>query len=386
MIYLDNAATTRPYDEVIEEIKKAQELFFANPSSMHAAGYEAEKKISDAKSVLFSAIGADVKGKNGELLFTSGGTESNNLAFFGLLQNSLKRKPHIITTKIEHPSVLEPVKFLESLGAEVTFVSPDENGFISPDSVLDAVQDNTKIVSVMLVNNETGAIAPISEISKKVKAKNKDILIHTDCVQAFGNTKIDVVKMGIDMLSLSAHKIHGPKGVGGLFVAKGVNLKPFLLGGHQQSNLRSGTLNTSGILGFSKAAEIMKKTFDEKQNLLLSLKERLIDNLKGNELFSINNEGDGYSPHILSLRVKNVRAEVLLHALEVHGICISAGSACSSNRPAPSHVLEAMGYSKKHIEETVRISTGAFNTLDDIDTFCEILKKEAQALSKFTRI
>lgn len=382
MIYLDNAATTQPFDEVIKETEEINKNFYANPASMHAAGYSAEKKVSTATSVALNAIHAD----SGTFLFTSGGTESNNLAFFGTLQSAIKRKPHIITTKIEHPSVLEPVKFLEELGAQVTYIDVDQKGFVNPDDVANAINDNTKLVSVMCVNNETGAIQPISEISEIVKSKNKDILFHTDCVQAFGNTPVNVKSLGVDMLSLSAHKINGPKGVGGFYFSKNVHVKPAILGGHQQMNFRSGTLNTPGICGFAKALDLTLNRVNEKNSHLVSLKNRLISQLKGCNGIHINNSDGCYAPHIISIWVKNVRSEVLLHALESHDICISAGSACSSSRPAPSHVLTAMGYDKKRIEETIRVSTGTFSTENDIDTFCSILKKEAEILSKFTRV
>ena len=381
MIYLDNAATTRPFDEVIHETEAINKEFFANPSSMHTAGYLAEKKINAAAKTAMEAVGA----KDGTFLFTSGGTESNNLAFFGTLQNAIKRRPHIITTKIEHPSVLEPVRFLEGLGAEVTYVGTDENGFVHPNEVASAIRENTKLVSVMYVNNETGAVQPISEIAKKINQANSDILFHTDCVQAFGNADISVDKLGVDMLSFSGHKINGPKGVGGFYFSRRVHVKPMILGGHQQMDLRSGTLNTPGICGFAKALELTVQNRKEKHAHLARLKHRLIAQLAGDAAFFVNNAEGNYAPHIISLRVNNVRAEVLLHALEAHGICISAGSACSSNRPAPSHVLTAMGYDKKRIEETIRVSTGAFSTEQDIDTFCTVLKEEAAALSKFIR-
>lgn len=379
MIYLDNAATTRPYDCVVDAMNEINKDFYANPSSMHAAGYAAEKKLKEAKDKILSSIGA----KGGELVFTSGGTESNNQIFFGVLKNAIKRKPHIITTAIEHPSVSEPVKALEDLGCEVTYIAPDEFGVISADSVADAIKENTRLVSVMAVNNETGAINPIADIVKKVKAKDSSIIVHSDCVQAIGNIKVDVASWGVDAISLSAHKICGPRGVGALYIRDKVRVLPYILGGHQQKNLRSGTENVAGAVGFSVAMEETVKTFDEKQKRLCALKEKIISSLDDN--FIINNEGDRYSAHIVSIRVKNVRAEVLLHALETHGICISAGSACSTNKPAPSHVLLAQGYDRKHIEETIRVSLGVYNTEEEIDTFCEILRKEAAALARFTR-
>jgi cysteine desulfurase len=379
MIYLDNAATTRPYDLVLDAMNEINRDFYANPSSMHSAGYAAEKKLSCAKEKIMQSIGA----RSGELVFTSGGTESNNQIFFGVLKNAIKRKPHIIATAIEHPSVLEPVKALETLGCEVTYIAPDEFGVISPDTVAAAIKENTKIVSVMAVNNETGAINPIADIVKKVKAKSADIIVHSDCVQAMGHIKINVDSWGVDAISLSAHKICGPRGVGALYIRQNVRVLPYILGGHQQKNLRSGTENVAGAVGFSVAMEEAVKTFDEKQKHLKSLKEQIISSLDDN--FIINNQGDVYSPHIVSIRVKNVRAEVLLHALEAHGICVSAGSACSTNKPAPSHVLLAQGYDRKHIEETIRVSLGVYNTEEEINTFCRILKEEAAALSRFTR-
>ncbi len=379
MIYLDNAATTRPYDCVVDAMNEINRDFYANPSSMHSAGYAAEKKLKEAKDKILSSIGA----KGGELVFTSGGTESNNQIFFGVLKNAIKRKPHIITTAIEHPSVSEPVKALEDLGCEITYITPDEFGVISADSVADAVKENTRLVSVMAVNNETGAINPIADIVKKVKAKDSSIIVHSDCVQAMGNIKVDVANWGVDAISLSAHKICGPRGVGALYIRDKVRVLPYILGGHQQKNLRSGTENVAGAVGFSVAMEETVKTFDEKQKRLCALKEKIISSLDEN--FIINNAGDRYSAHIVSIRVKNVRAEVLLHALEAHGICISAGSACSTNKPAPSHVLLAQGYDRKHIEETIRVSLGVYNTEEEIDTFCEILRKEAAALARFTR-
>lgn len=382
MIYLDNAATTMPYYEVTEEMARADRECFANPSSMHILGYAAEKEILDAEKKVKAFIGA----KGGNVVFTSGGTEGNNLAFFGTLRNSLKRNPHIITTKIEHPSVLEPVKLLEETGAAVSFVGVNEKGLVDADEIAQKVSQNTKIVSVMYVNNETGAIQPISEISKKIKAKNKDVLFHVDCVQAAGNVKIEADKCGIDMLTISAHKIHGPKGVGAFYYSDRVKLVPHILGGHQQKNIRSGTQNTTGILGFKKAIEKTEENFLKKQETFCFLKNKIINYFDKNDIFTVNNAESLYSPHIVSISVKNVRAEVLLHALEAHGICISAGSACSTNKPAPSHVLMAQGFDRKKVEETIRVSLGAFNTEEEIDEFLKIIEKEGLALSKFTRI
>lgn len=381
MIYLDNAATTCAFPEVTKIICQMNKDFYANPSSMHSLGYKAEKELAKAKEGLLLSIGA----KSGELIFTSGGTESNNQILFGTLFSQIKRKPHIIVSAIEHPSVLEPVKMLETLGCEVTYIAPDECGVIRAESIVSAIRDNMRLVSVMAVNNETGAINPIADIVKKVKEKNPEIIVHSDCVQAMGNIKISVDKWGVDAISLSAHKICGPKGVGALYVRDKVRVLPLILGGHQQKNLRSGTENLPGIAGFCKAAEIMSENFVKKSEHLYVLKEEIIKRLKETDGFIINNEGSMYSSHIVSIRVKNVRSEVLLHALESHGICVSAGSACSTNKPAPSHVLLAQGFDRKHIEETIRVSLGSFNTMDEIEEFCDILIKEAETLSRFVR-
>ncbi len=381
MIYLDNAATTRPFDEVIDEMRAVETKYYANPASMHRAGYDAEQKVTAAHEAALSSIGA----KEGSFVFTSGGTESNNLAFFGTVSGMLRRSPHIVTTKIEHPSVLEPLKFLESCGVRVTYVGVNEQGFVNPDEIADAVCKDTKLVSVMCVNNETGAIQPILEIGKKIKEKNSSVLFHSDCVQAFGNTEIDIKKTGLDMLSLSAHKINGPKGVGGLYVSNRVRLSPAIMGGHQQNDKRSGTLNTPGICGFGKALELTRAQMKEKQSTLKTLKEKVCRTFLQDDLIFVNNAGDDYSPHIISISVKNVRAEVLLHALEEYGVCISAGSACSSHKPAPSHVLTAMGFDKTKIEGTIRVSMGSFTTESEIDRFCEALRTTAAALSRFTR-
>jgi len=381
MIYLDNAATTRPYPEVVDVMNEMNKDFYANPSSMHSLGYTAEKELKKAKEGMLSLIGA----KSGELVFTSGGTESNNQILFGTIFSSVKRKPHIIVSAVEHPSVLEPARALSDLGCEVTYVTPDENGVVRAESIVQEIKENTRLVSVMAVNNETGAINPIADIAKKVKEKNPDIIVHSDCVQAMGNIKISVDKWGVDALSLSAHKICGPKGVGALYIRDGVKVLPHILGGHQQKNLRSGTENLPGIAGFFKAAQITDETFSKKCAHLFALKETIIKRLKDDGAFVINNEGSMYSSHIVSIRVKNVRAEVLLHALEAHGICISAGSACSTNKPAPSHVLLSQGFDRKHIEETIRVSLGIYNTMDEINEFCDILIKEAKTLSRFTR-
>lgn len=381
MIYLDNAATTKPYREVIEIISEMNESFYANPSSMHTAGFSVEKKLAEAKETLMHAIGA----KTGNFIFTSGGTESNNQIFFGTLKSAIKRKPHIITSAIEHPSVLEPVKELEKSGCEVSYILPNENGVITAENVEKEIKENTKIVSVMAVNNETGAINPIEDIVKKVKSKNPEIIVHSDCVQAMGNIKISVYKWGVDAISLSAHKICGPKGVGGLYIRDKVRVLPLILGGHQQKNLRSGTENVPNIVGYAKATEITENNFNEKCKNLQLLKETIIKRLKETDGFIINNDGQHYTSHIVSIRVKNVRAEVILHALESYGICISAGSACSTNKPAPSHVLSAQGFDRKHIEETIRVSLGAYNTIDEVREFCDILIKEAKTLSRFMR-
>lgn len=377
--YLDNSATTRQFDEVTETVSVLSREVFGNPSSLHGIGMDAEKVIKSAKKTLLGSIGAE---QTDEFIFTSGGTESNNLAILGYIRPKLSRKPHIVTTKIEHPSVLEVFKTLEEEGAVCSYVGVDEKGIIDLEELSSVLNEKTELLSVMLVNNEVGSVQPIDKICEIAKKKSPRIKIHADAVQAFCKIPINVKKSGIDMLSLSGHKIHGPKGIGGLYVKKGVTLKPFLYGGHQQKNLRSGTENPPVIGGFEKAVLINKEGFEEKRAKLGLLKKMIISELEGIKCCHINSgEGENFSPNIVNASFLGIRSETLLHALEAEGVYVSTGSACSSNHPELSHVLLAMGHDKKRIDSAIRISMSTETNEEEVKKAVSAIKKCVEILS-----
>lgn len=378
-VYLDNSSTTRQFDEVTEEIARLSKGVYGNPSSLHSVGFEAEKIIKNTKKDILSAIGAE---KEDNFIFTSGGTESNNLAILGYIRPKLKRAPHIITTKIEHPSVLEVFKVLEEEGAKVTFVEVDETGIVKIDEIKKVITEKTELISIMLVNNEVGSIQPVEEISKFAKSVNPKIKIHVDAVQAFCKVPINVKKMGIDMLSVSGHKIHGPKGIGGLYVKKGVTLKPILYGGHQQQNLRSGTENPPAIGGFRKAVEKNLDNFYEKIEKTKALKEKICSELSKIDCCVLNCcQNDKFAPNIINASFMGIRSETFLHGLEAEGVYVSTGSACSSNHPELSHVLLAMGFDKKRIDAAIRLSLSFETTEAEVDFALEKIKNTVLLLS-----
>ena len=377
--YLDNSSTTRQFDEVTETVSELCKSIYGNPSSLHGIGFEAEKVIKNAKKTALEAIGAT---KEDNFIFTSGGTESNNLAILGYIRPKLSRKPHIVTTKIEHPSVLEVFKVLEDEGACVTYVGVDDRGIVDLDELESVLNEKTELLSVMLVNNEVGAIEPIDEIVKIARKKCPKIKIHVDAVQAFCKIPINVKKSDIDMMSVSGHKIHGPKGIGGLYVKKGVTLKPILYGGHQQQNLRSGTENPSAIGGLEKAIEINMEGFSLKRENLKKLKNMIIKELETIKCCFINSgEGDEFAPNIINASFMGIRSETLLHALEADGVYVSTGSACSSNHPELSHVLLAMGCDKKRIDAAIRLSLSLDTTEEEAKYAVEKIKAAVSLLS-----
>ena len=375
--YLDNSATTRQFDEVTDKISDVARENYGNPSSLHSLGHEAEKIIKNAKAVLMNVIGA----KEGQFLFTSGGTESDNLAVIGTLMSAIKRKPKLVTTKIEHPAVTEPARYLASLGAHCHFVGVDADGVINLDELEKSLEPDTVLVSVMLVNNEVGSIQPISEISNIMKRICPNALLHVDAVQAFGKIPINVDKMGIDLLSVSSHKINGPKGIGGLYVRKPNILKPIVFGGHQENNLRSGTENTPAIAGFALAAEKSVSELAAETEKLSKLKDKLIKGLLEISDIKINGGDKKCSaPHIINVSIKNAKSEVLLHSLEKRGVFVSTGSACSSNKPSLSPVLSAMGVKREDIDCAIRLSLGYYNTEEQIDYAISAIKEEVSFL------
>lgn len=369
-IYLDNSSTTRQYDEVTDFIADTARRKYGNPSSLHSKGIEAERLIMDARRSIARTIGAEPS----ELYFTSGGTESNNLAIIGYLEANPRKGRHIITTKIEHPSVLEVFRDLEGKGFRVDYLDVDERGLVRPEQLKQKICAETALISVMLVNNETGAIQHIDEISSIRDEVNPQTVIHADAVQAYGKTAVLPVKAGIGLMSFSAHKIHGPKGVGALYVSRKIKIKPLFHGGGQEALLRSGTENVPGIAGFGLAAEMTYKKMEENYRLAVSLKQLFLEKLASSDIAYRVNSPEDALPFILNISFENVRSEVLLHHLEQRGIFVSTGSACSSHKKNKSHVLSAMNLPAGLIDGAVRFSFSGFNTPEEIGLTVEALK------------
>ncbi|MCF6096950.1 cysteine desulfurase [Thermovorax subterraneus] len=379
-VYLDNSATTKVAKEAVDAMVHALTVAFGNPSSLHRKGMEAEKIVNKAREKLALFLG----GKAREIYFTSGGTESNNLAIKGAAYARRRYGKHLITTSIEHPSVLEVFKQLEEEGFSVTYLGVDEKGHINLEELKQVIKPDTIIVSIMYVNNEVGSIQPIQDAAKII-SQNKNTLFHVDAVQAFGKIPLIPNLSGVHLMSLSAHKIYGPKGVGALFVRERTKITPLFNGGGQEEGLRSGTENVPGIAGFSAAAELVFKNFGAWQAKMKELKDRLKTGILSEIPDTILNGPDDGAPHILNISFLGTKAEVLLHALESHGIYVSTGSACSSHKSAKSHVLAAMGKTAEEIESAIRFSLSPFLSIEDIDYTVEILKKEVNELRKYIR-
>lgn len=389
LVYLDNSATTRQYDEVTELMSRAMRENFGNPSSLHSLGLKAEKEVKNARKILAQSLGADQE----EVFFTSCGTESDNTVLMGAAQAKKRRGKKIILSAVEHPAILEPAKKLESMGFEIAYIGVDKQCRLNLESLKNAVTDDTILISVMGVNNETGTIMPIEEIARFKEEYNRthgtDIWLHTDAVQAFGKILVNLKKeyKGVDFLSASAHKIHGPKGMGLLYMKKGLNLVPFLLGGGQERHMRSGTENTPGIVGFGKAAELAMRDFDERIQRMSTARQRLLEQICAEiKDIRINSpEGEEACPSVLNLSFLGTRGEVLLHTLEQDGIFVSTGSACFSNHSSAkgSHVLNAMGLTPKEIEGAIRFSFSEFNTEEEMDFTADKVKA---AVARFRRL
>ena len=382
MVYFDNAATTRCSDNVINIVNDAMKKDYGNPSSKHNMGVDAEKYIRTAAE----RIAATLKCKEKEIIFTSGGTESNNMALIGGALARQRAGKHIITTGIEHASVYEPLGFLESLGFEISALSVDEKGHVSIDELLRLIRDDTILVSTMMVNNEIGAIEPAAEIADAIKSRNSSILYHVDAIQAYGKLRIYPHRMKIDMLSVSGHKIHGPKGVGFLYLDENVRIRPIIYGGGQQKGMRSGTMNVPGIAGLGQAAYDIYHDFDEIIPYITRIKDHIIDAVSALEGVRVNSlKGNAGAPHIVSISVKGVRAEVLLHALESDGIYVSSGSACSSHHPGISGTLKGIGVEDELLDSTIRVSLSEYNTMEEADLFADALRTEIEKLRRYTR-
>lgn len=364
VIYFDNSATTKPYDEVVRHMADVAANTYGNPSSMHTLGIEAERLVKSAREILARCLDADPR----EIYFTSGGTESNNTAVRGYLEANPRRGRHIITTAVEHPSVLEVFRTLEKQGFKVDWLSVDSEGRIRPDELGAKINRETALISLILVNNETGTIQPLEEVIALRNRINKDTAIHVDAVQAFGKLRLSPSKAGVELMSVSSHKIHGPKGVGALYASRSVRLKPLLYGGGQEALMRSGTENVPGISGFGLAADMTFKKLDDSGVKVAGLKREFIRGLEKSGLDFKTVTPEKASPYILNAAFRGVKAEVLLHHLEERKIFVSTGSACSSRKNVRSHVLNAMGVAPGLIDGAIRFSFSAFNTEDEVET------------------
>lgn len=382
-VYLDNSATTRTYDSVQDIVKMVMDEEYGNPSSLHRKGFEAEKHIKSAKE----DIARELKVQEKEIYFTSGGTESDNLALIGTARANKRAGMHLITTTIEHPAIINTMKHLEEEeGFRVTYLTVDSFGCVNLEELKEALCEETILVSIMHVNNEIGSVQPIAEAAELIKNYNQSILFHVDAIQGFGKYRIFPKKLGIDLLSISGHKIHGPKGIGALYVNERVKIKPIVFGGGQQKNIRSGTENVPGISGLGVAVKQCYQDLDEKFKKMRDLKQHFIEGLK--ELPDIvihGHEDEKSAPHIVSAGFLNVRSEVLLHTLEESGIYVSSGSACSSNHPGISGVLRGMGVGQEFLDSTLRFSFSEFTSREEIDYTLETLYNCVPMLRKYTR-
>ena len=391
--YLDNAATTRALPEVCELVAKVMYEDYGNPSSLHRKGMEGEKYVKEASMRIARTLKCEPK----NIIFTSGGTESNNMALIGTALANQRAGKHIITTCFEHASVHEPLIYLETLGFEVTYLPVDQEGHLLLETLEQALREDTILVSVMMVNNEVGSILDVKALSDVIKAYNKNIIFHVDAIQAYGKMKINPKKMGIDLMSVSGHKIHGPKGTGFLYRGEHVKMHAYIHGGGQQGGMRSGTENVPGIAGLGLAAESMDRRLEQRQEHLYQLKSHFIGRIHEipgaivnavpdvPELTSDSPELRSTAPHVVSVSFDKVRSEVLLHALEEKGIYVSSGSACSSNHPGISGTLVAIGVPKERLDSTLRFSFSENTTKEELDVTIDALKELVPMLARYTR-
>ena len=381
-IYLDNSATTMAYPEVGDLVRKVMCEDYGNPSSMHAKGVAAERYVKEAKERLAKLLKVQEK----EIFFTSGGTESDNLALIGCARANWRRGNHLITTGIEHPAVLNTMRYLEEEGYRVTFLPVDSSGRASLEALKEALCPETILVSMMYVNNEVGSVQPVQEAASLVKAYDQNILFHVDAVQGFGKYRIYPKRIKVDLLSLSGHKIHGPKGIGALYIGEHVKIQPIVFGGEQQKNIRSGTETVPGIAGLGLAAKMIYQDLDEKVERMRKLKQRFVEGVGEIPDTVVHGLCDETSaPHIVSVGFAGIRSEVLLHALEEKGIYVSSGSACASNHPQISGVLRGIGAGREFLDATLRFSMSEFTTAEEIDETLRTLYNIVPMLRRYTR-
>lgn len=381
--YLDNSATTKCAKEVVDTVVKVMQEDYGNPSSKHMKGVIAENYIKEARETIAKTLKCQEK----EILFTSGGTESNNMAIIGTALANQRNGKHVIVSSVEHASVKEPFNYLEENGFKVTFLPVDKNGVVSLDALKEALDEETILVSIMYANNEIGTLEPIEEIGKIVKEYNSNIVYHVDAIQAYGKFKIIPKKLNIDLLSVSGHKIHGPKGTGFLYIKDKTKIKPIILGGGQQKAMRSGTENVPGVAGLGMAAKLIYEDhFEDKVDHMYELKEYFEEQLVQLEGVTLNGtQGRTSAPHVISASFQGIRAEVLLHALEEKNIYVSSGSACSSNKPGLSSTLVAIGLDQNLLDSTVRFSFCFETTKEELDYTISALKELLPVLRRFTR-
>ncbi len=380
-VYLDNSATTAVTGETAELIRHIMTVDYGNPSSMHNKGVEAERYIREAKGIFAEILKVSEK----EIIFTSGGTESDNMAIIGSALANRRRGKHIITTVIEHPAVLEAFRFLEEMGFEAEYLPVNQYGILEEDTLKSALREDTVLVSVMYVNNEIGAIEPIERLGRIIKEFSSEIIFHVDAVQAFGKFKINPYREHIDLLSVSSHKIHGPKGTGVIFIKDRTKIRPITYGGGQQKNMRSGTENVAGIAGMAHAAKLLYDAFDKDIEKMYALKEYFINEISKIEGTYINGKtGRESAPHVVSVSFEGItKSEVLLHALEDKGIYVSSGSACASNHPALSGTLQAIGVKRELLTATLRFSFSVFTTKEELEYTVNTLKELLPVLRKY---
>lgn len=378
-VYFDNSATTKHYDEVIEAVSKGMKEYFGNPSSLHKIGMNCEKRLNEAREYFASTI----KCNKEEIYFTSGGSEGNNLILKGLL----KPGHHFITTAFEHHSIISTCKQLEEKGVKVTYLDVDSEGRISLEDLEEAITKDTVLVSIMQVNNEIGVIQDIEAIGKLIKERSSRAKFHVDAVQGYGKLPIDVNKSNVDFLTVASHKIHGPKGVGFIYIKKGIILNSLISGGSQEKGIRAGTENLPGIIGFEKAAQMTFEEMESRYDKVLELKKYFVERLNEIKNIRINGEIDGFSPYILNVSFLGVRAEVLLHLLEEQNIYVATGSACTSKSSAAhgSYVIKSLGLSNKEVESAIRFSFSYENTKEEVDYTIDVLKKSLMFLRRVKR-
>lgn len=383
MIYLDNCATTKPRKEVVDVMVDALTLDFGNPSSLHRLGMSTEKRIKESRGTIANYLRVEAK----ELYFTSGGTESNNIALQSIITKFTRKGKHIITTNIEHPSIYNVLKNYEKDGYEVTFLKVNTNGYINLDELKNAIREDTILVSVIHVNNEIGALQNVMGVKEVIRQSSSKPLLHLDGIQSFGKVSFSLKALDVDTYSFSGHKVHGPKGIGVLYINNRLKLNPIVFGGNQESGLRSGTENVPGIIGLGEAIRILSKKENEERQRVFELKkymaERILEEIEDVKINTSLDESS--SPYILSITFKHTRGEVLLHYLEDKDIYVSTSSACSSKGTTKSHVLKAIRLTDKEIEGTIRFCLSYEISKDDIDFTIDVLKVSVSEIRSIIR-